>query len=86
MPYTAYAIAIVSTSQITLQATIAHHGIVRNNPNSGTYFNKTFSSTTHCCYIKHSSHHHAPTFADLVGEFFRVLELEFLVKSFEKIL
>jgi len=26
----------------------------------------------------------APTFADLVGEFFRVLELEFLVKSFEK--
>ncbi len=28
----------------------------------------------------------APTFADPVGEFFRVLELEFLVKSFEKIL
>jgi hypothetical protein len=28
----------------------------------------------------------APTFADLVGEFFRVLELEFLVKSFEKYL
>ncbi len=24
----------------------------------------------------------APTFADLVGEFFRVLELEFSVKSF----
>jgi hypothetical protein len=28
----------------------------------------------------------APTFADLVGEFFRVLELEFLVRSSEKIL
>jgi hypothetical protein len=28
----------------------------------------------------------APSFADLVGEFFQVLELEFLVKSFEKIL
>ncbi len=25
-----------------------------------------------------------PTFVDLVGEFFRVLELEFLVKNFEK--
>ncbi len=28
----------------------------------------------------------APTFANLVGEFFQVLELEFLVKSFQKIL
>jgi len=28
----------------------------------------------------------APTFADPVGEFFRVLELKFPVKSFEKIL
>jgi hypothetical protein len=28
----------------------------------------------------------APAFVDLVGEFFRVLELEFLVKSSEKIL
>jgi hypothetical protein len=26
----------------------------------------------------------APTFVNLMGEFFRVLELEFLVKSFEK--
>jgi hypothetical protein len=28
----------------------------------------------------------APAFVDLMREFFRVLELEFLVKSFEKIL
>jgi len=28
----------------------------------------------------------APAFADLVGEFFQILELEFLVKSSEKIL
>jgi hypothetical protein len=28
----------------------------------------------------------APTFVDPVGEFFRVLELEFLVKSFENIM
>jgi len=28
----------------------------------------------------------APTFIDRVGVFFRVLELEFLVKSFEKVL
>jgi len=28
----------------------------------------------------------APTFADLMGEFFQVLELEFLVKNSEKIL
>jgi hypothetical protein len=29
---------------------------------------------------------HAPTFADPVGEFFRILELEFSVKSFENFL
>jgi hypothetical protein len=28
----------------------------------------------------------APAFVDLVGEFFRVLELEFPIKSFDKIL
>ncbi len=28
----------------------------------------------------------APAFVDLVGEFFRVLELEFSIKSFDKIL
>jgi hypothetical protein len=57
IPNPIYAIAITTTSQATLQASIAHHGTVPNNPNPGTYFNKPFSSTTHCCYRKHSSHH-----------------------------
>jgi len=32
IPYQAYAIAITIASQAALQATIAHHGIVPNNP------------------------------------------------------
>jgi hypothetical protein len=28
----------------------------------GTYLNKPFSSTTHCCYRKHSSHHWCTSF------------------------
>jgi len=44
--------------------------IVPNNPNP-------FSSTIHYCYCKHSSTIDALAFANPVGEFFRVLELEF---------
>ncbi len=32
IPNPAYAIAIATTSQVALQAAIAHHGIVPNNP------------------------------------------------------
>jgi hypothetical protein len=32
IPNPAYAITITTTSQATLQTTIAHHGIVPNNP------------------------------------------------------
>jgi hypothetical protein len=61
IPNQAYATAIATTSQIALQATIAHHGTVPNNLDL-VYFNKPFSSTTHCYYHKHSSHHRCTNF------------------------
>jgi hypothetical protein len=66
-----------------LQAAIAHHGTMPNNPNSvPTLVNLSpqqliFTTTNIPLTID------APTFVDPVGEFFQVLELEFLVKSSE---
>jgi hypothetical protein len=48
IPNPTYAIAIATTSQAALQAAIAHHGTLLNNPD----LSKPFSSTTHCCYCK----------------------------------
>jgi hypothetical protein len=67
IPNLVYAGAITTASQatfqVTLQATITHHGIVPNNPNLVLiYFSKHFSSITHCCYRKHSSHHRCTRF------------------------
>jgi len=52
IPNPAYTIAIATASQ----AAIAHHGTVPNNPDLVPTSKKPFSSTTHCCYYKHSSH------------------------------
>jgi hypothetical protein len=72
--------------QAALQIAIAHHGTVPNNPDlvpiSVNLFFQQFIATT--ANIPPTID--APTFADPVGEFFRVLELEFPIKSFEKIL
>jgi hypothetical protein len=86
IPNPAYAIAITTTSQATLQAVIAHHGTVPNNPNLvPTLINlspqQLIAPTTN---IPPTTD--APTFIDPVGEFFRILELEFPVKSSKKIL
>jgi len=81
-----YATAIATAFQVALQAAIAHHGIVPNNPNLvPTLVNLSpqqfIAATTNIPPTID-----APSFSNPVGEFFRVLELEFLVKNFEKIL
>jgi hypothetical protein len=82
-PNPAYAIAIAAASQATLQATIAHHGTVPNNPHlvptSVNLFPQQLIATT----AKIPPTIDASTFVDPVGEFFRILELEFPVKSSE---
>ncbi len=86
IPNPAYATAIATTSQATLQAVIAHHGTMPNNPNLvPTSLNlspqQLIAATANILPTTDAS-----AFANPVGEFFRVLELEFQVKSFEKIL
>ncbi len=83
-PAYAIAIAIATAFQATLQATITHHGTMLNNLNPipilvNLYPKKPINATANI----------PPTidalaFTNLVGEFFWVFDLEFLVKSFEK--
>ncbi len=86
IPNPAYAIAIATASQAALQAAIAHHGTMLNNPDpvptSVNFSPQQLIAAT--ANIPPTTD--APTFDDPVGEFFRILELEFLVKSSEKIL
>jgi hypothetical protein len=69
-----------------LQAAIAHHRTVPNNPDlvptSVNLSPQQLITTT--ANIPPTTD--APAFADPVGEFFRILELEFPVKSSEKIM
>jgi hypothetical protein len=81
IPNPAYAITIATASQAALQAAITHHGIMLNNPNLlPTSVNLSFQQ-----FIVATANIpptiDAPTFADPVGGFFQVLELEFMVKS-----
>jgi hypothetical protein len=85
-PAYAIAIAIATASQTPLQVAIAHHGTVPNNPDSvPTSVNlspqQLIAATTN---IPPTTD--APAFVDPVGEFFRIFELEFPVKSSEKII
>jgi len=85
-PNPAYTIAIATASQATLQVAIAHRRTVPNNldpvPFSINLSPQQFIAAT--TNIPPTTN--APAFVDPVGEFFRILELEFPVKSFEKIL
>jgi hypothetical protein len=85
-PAYAIAIATATASQTTLQAAITHHGTVPNNPDpiptSVNLSPQQLIATT--ANIPPTTD--APAFADPVREFFRIFELEFLVKSSEKIL
>ncbi len=79
----AYVIAISTTSQVALQAAIAHHGIVPNNPDL-IFISINLSLQQFIVAIANIP----PTidalaFANPMGEFFRVLELKFPIKSFE---
>jgi hypothetical protein len=82
----AYAIAIVTALQAALQAAIAHHGTMSNNPNLVptlvNFFLQQFITVTANIFPTID----VPTFVDPMGEFFQVLELEFPIKSFKKIL
>jgi hypothetical protein len=85
-PNPAYAIAIATASQAALQVAIAHHGTMPNNPDpvptSVNLSPQQFIAAT--ANIPPTID--VATFVNPVGEFFRVLELEFPVKSSEKIL
>ncbi len=85
-PHPAYAITITTTSQATLQIAIARHGTVPNNPNPLPTLVNLSSQQLIVLTTNIPPTIDAPAFVDLMREFFRVLELEFLVKSFEKIL
>ncbi len=80
------AIAIATTSQAALQVAIAHHGIVPNNPDLvPTSVNLSLQQLI-VAIANIPPTTDAAAFVDPVGEFFQILELEFIVKSFEKIL
>jgi hypothetical protein len=86
IPNPAYTTAIAIASQVALQDAIAHHGIVPNNldlvPISVNLSPQQFIVAS--ANIPPTIN--VTTFADPVGEFFQVFELEFLVKSFESFL
>jgi hypothetical protein len=82
IPNPVYTIAIATTSQ----AIIAHHGTAPNNPDPVPTSINLSPQQLIVITANIPSTTDVLAFADLVGEFFRVLELEFLVKSSEKIL
>jgi hypothetical protein len=86
IPNPAYAIAIATASQAALQAAITHHGTVPNNPDPVPTSVNLSPQQLIVVTANIPPTTDAPTFADPVGEFFRILELEFIVKSSEKIL
>ena len=86
IPNPAYAAAIPTASQAALQVAITQHRTVPNNPDPFPVSvaltpQQLATATTNVTPTIDS-----PALADPVGEFFRVLELEFPVKSSEKIL
>ncbi len=86
IPNPAYAIAIATASQAALQAAIAHHETVPNNPDSVPTSVNLSPQQFITVITNNPPTTDAPAFADPVGEFFRIFDLEFPVKSFEKIL
>ncbi len=85
-PNPAYTIAIATASQVALQAAIAHHGTVPNNPDPVPTSVNLSPQQLIVAIANIPPNTNALAFVDPVGEFFRIIELEFLVKSSEKIL
>ncbi len=69
-----------------MQTTVAHLGTVPNNPNPVPISINLSSQQLIIVTANIPPTINAPSFANSIGEFFRVLELEFSVKSSEKIL
>ena len=86
IPNPAYAAAIATASQAALQAAIVQHGSVPNNPAPPPTSVALTPQELDAATANVTPTIGSSTFADPVGEFFRVLELEFPVKSSEKIL
>jgi hypothetical protein len=82
IPNPAYATTIATASQTTLQPTIAHHGTMPNNPDSVPTSINLSPQKFIATIINIPPIINAPAFIDPVGEFFEVLELEFLVNKF----
>jgi hypothetical protein len=83
IPNPAYATAIATSFQAALQATIAHHGTMPNNPNPVPILINLSPQHLIVATANIPPTINAPAFVDQVGEFFRILELEFQVKSSE---
>jgi hypothetical protein len=84
IPNLTYATAIAIAFQAALQAIITHHGTMPNNLDpvlTLINFSPQQLIATTANILPTTD---APTFVDIVEKFFRILELEFLVKSFEK--
>jgi hypothetical protein len=86
IPNPTYATTIATGSQIVLQVGITHHGTMPNNPDLVPTSINLSPQQFIVVITNIPPTINAPTFPDPVGEFFRVLELEFLVKNFEIIL
>jgi hypothetical protein len=84
IPNLAYAIAIAIASRTPLQVAIAHHGTMPNNPDPIPTVVNLSPQQFIVVTTNIPPNIDAPAFADLVGEFFRVIELEFPVKSSKK--
>jgi hypothetical protein len=85
IPNPAYATTIVTTSQAALQAAIAHHGTMLNNADPVPSLVNLPPQQVIAITANIPPTIDAPSFANPVGEFFRIFELEFPVKSSEKI-
>ncbi len=86
VPNLTYATTIAIASQVALQTAIVHHGTVPNNLDSVPISVNLSPQQLIVVTANIPPTIDVPTFVDSVGEFFRVLELEFSVKSSEKIL
>jgi hypothetical protein len=75
IPNPAYAIAIATASQAALQATIAHHGTVPNNPNPVPTSVNLYPQQLIAAIANIPPTINAVAFFYPVGKFFRVLEL-----------
>ncbi len=86
IPNLAYAIAIAIASQAPLQVAIEHHGTMPNNLDPVPALINLYPQQLIATTANIPPTINTLAFADLVVEFFQVLELEFPVKSFEKVL